>query len=193
MTSNLPVNRGSRDRRPRVFAILPRLAFSLVEVVVALGVFAAGIISVLALFGSLANSVRANREAEVAACIADLLSSRLRTLPFETVVASLRTAAQPDDDAAAGRDLFYASLSGDRIGLNDDPAWNRSDRDKFFEITLIRNEELSPPGRDTEAAWIAFNARVRWPAFRPLASGGVVRGPGSNRMQVLLLPGSVRR
>jgi type II secretory pathway pseudopilin PulG len=174
-----------------VFAVLPRRAFSLVEVVVALGVFAAGIISVLGLFGSLANSARANREAEVAAGIADALSSRLRTLPFETVVASLRTAAQPDGDAAASRDLFYASLAGDRIGLDDDPVWNGSDRDKFFEITLIRSAELSPPERDADAAWIAFNARVRWPAFRPPASGAAVRGTG--RMQVLLLPGSVRR
>ncbi len=171
--------------------MLPRQAFSLVEVVVALGVFAAGIISVLALFGSLASSARANREGEAAACIADALSSRLRTLPFETVVASLRTATKPDDDAAASQNLFYASLAGDRIGQDGDPVWNGSDRDKFFEITLIRNEQLSPQGRDADAAWITFNARVRWPAFRPPGSGAAVRETG--RMQVLLLPGSVRR
>jgi hypothetical protein len=165
----------------------------LVEVVVALGVFAAGIIPVLAFFGALTHSARADREAEAAAGIADALVSRLRTLPFDTLAARLKTTVQPGDKPADGRDLFFASLGGDKIGPDEDPVWNGSDRDKFFEITLLRNEELSPAERDADAAWLAFNVRLRWPAFRPVSAGGAVRTGESERMQELIFSGSVRR
>lgn len=172
----------------------------MVEVVVALGIFGAGIVPVLAFFGSLAHSARANREAEAAAGIADALSIRLRALSFDTIAALLKTGAEIEgmagpsgDDAAADRGLFYASLSGDRIGQGGDPVWDGHDRNRFFEITLIRNAELSPSERDVETAWIAFNVRVRWPAFQRRASGSAARTREADRMQMLLFSGSIRR
>jgi type II secretory pathway pseudopilin PulG len=184
-------------------------AFSLVEVVVAVGIFAVGIVAVLGLFAPVVQSARASSESEAAAGVVDLLASRLRVQSIAAVADCLKSPAQFEQDASrsdydpvADSRVFYASLAGDKIGLGDDPVWNGRDRDKFFEIVLIRNEALSPVDNDGAAAWLAFNVRVRWPAFLPLGNGGAVQiGAGSNaavrfdhgQKQALLFSGSVRR
>jgi len=170
-----------------------RSAFSLLEVVVALGIFAGGIVAALGLFGSLARSARADAEAGAAAMVSDLLASRLRALSFAEVAALLL-----DDDGSVGDGspegkVFFANLAGDKIGRSADPVWTGDDREKFFEIALLRNEQLSPPGSDDEAGWLAFTVRVRWPAYRLRPDGSALRLNEAGQMQVLLLSGSVRR
>jgi len=170
-------------------------AFSLLEVVVAVGVFAVGMVGVVALFTTVARSVSTSSDAEAAARVADALRTKLQTLPWADVAALLKATAgqthaltaadaRGDYNPAADPQILFASRDGTKIGLAADTAvWGprtpqlNPDRDKFFEIALIRNETLSPlpgapaedgtaaPNPDDTAALLAYTARVRWPAF----------------------------
>jgi type II secretory pathway pseudopilin PulG len=179
------------DHRTRIAR--GRNAFSLLEVVVALGIFAGGIVAVLGLFGSLVRSARADREAGAAAMVSDLLASRLRAMSFAEVAALLRKNGGGVGDGFPDGNVFFANQASDKIGRSADAVWTGDDREKFFEIALLRNEQLSPPASDDEAAWIAFTVRVRWPAYRLRPDGSAVRLNETGQVQVLLLSGSVRR
>jgi hypothetical protein len=71
-------------------------------------------------------------------------------------------------------------------------------------VDLIRNDALSPKASDSSAAVVAFNVRVRWPAFQRASSGAAVQvgaNPGGggpvpfdhSRKQVLFFTGSIMR
>jgi type II secretory pathway pseudopilin PulG len=146
------------------------LAFSLLEVVVAVGVFAIGIVAILALFAPAAKSVSANAEAEAAAAVAQALAADLQRRvvpadaePFAAVTALLKKStaaggheltadnARADYDIARDPQLLFANRDGTKIGTFADTVWVRRTPDdpdlnweKFFEIALIRNETLSP-------------------------------------------------
>lgn len=193
-------------------------AFSLIEVVAAVAIFALSMVAVLGLYTPVAQSVSNSVEAEAAARVADALLSRLETLPFDTAAALLKTNVELQTQDARGNynpndgtdaRVIFATLGGE-TGIYD-PAkkvWIDSagrtlaDRDKFFEVALIRNEALSPAASDGTAAMLAFNCRVRWPVFRPNAAGGGMQ-VGANQagavthdhsqQQVMFFSGSVRR
>ena len=178
------------------------MAFSLLEVVVAVGVFAIGIVAILALFAPAAKSVSANAEAEAAAAVAQALAADLQRRvvpadadPFAAVTALLKKSiaggheltadnARADYDIARDPQLLFANRDGTKIGtFADTTVWGtpNSNREKFFEIALIRNETLSPPADpaadppvnpDAAAAFIAYTARIRWPAFVALSGAG---------------------
>ncbi len=164
-------------------------AFSLLEVVVAVGVFALGMVAVVGLYAPVAKSVSTVGDAEAAARVADAVRSRLQTLPFETALTLVQTPAnlrRKDGDGAYNPndgtkypEVLFGKLSGD-VGVYDatrDPkAWYDArgarvpDADKYFEIDLVRNETLSPVAADATAALVAYTIRVRWPAFLPSTS-----------------------
>lgn len=179
------------------------MAFSLLEVVVAVGIFAIGIVAILALFAPAAKSVSANAEAEAAAAVAQALAADLQRRvapadpdPFAAVTALLKKStaaggheltadnARADYDIARDPQLLFANRDGTKIGtFADTTVWGtpNSNREKFFEIALIRNETLSPPADpaadplvnpDATAAFIAYTARIRWPAFVALSGAG---------------------
>lgn len=206
-----------------------RAAFSLLEVVVAVGIFAAGMLGVVALFTPVARSVADNADAEAAARVADALRLRLQELPFAEVAALLKSSngarhaltdadARTDYNPAADPQILFASRDGTRIVRHPDwkePASNNlPNRDRFFEIALIRNEMLSPltpaapegegsPANPDETAFLlAYTARVRWPAYiRDGGSGAVQVGSNPAALvrfdhsskQVLFFTGSVTR
>jgi hypothetical protein len=171
--------------------------------VVAVGVFAIGIVAILALFAPAAKSVSANAEAEAAAAVAQALAADLQrrvvradAAPFAAVTALLKKStaaggheltndnARADYDIARDPQLLFANRDGTKIGtFADTTVWGtpNSNREKFFEISLIRNETLSPPADpaadppvnpDATAAFIAYTARIRWPAFVALSGAG---------------------
>jgi type II secretory pathway pseudopilin PulG len=175
----------------------------LLEVVVAVGVFAIGIVAILALFAPAAKSVSANAEAEAAAAVAQALAADLQrrvvradAAPFAAVTALLKKStaaggheltndnARADYDITRDPQLLFANRDGTKIGtFADTTVWGtpNSNREKFFEIALIRNETLSPPADpaadppvnpDATAAFIAYTARIRWPAFVALSGAG---------------------
>jgi hypothetical protein len=113
---------------------------------------------------------------------------------------------------ATDKQLLFASRDGTKIGVYTDPIWRdpvskvNSDRDKFFEIALIRNEALSPndPTIDATAPLIAYTARVRWPSFVAVAGSTttaiqVGANPSAlvpfdhSQKQVLFVTGAINR
>lgn len=140
-------------------------AFSLIEVVAAIGIFAFAMVAVLGLFSPIARSVVTSSDGEAAARIADVLRTRLQSMPFDEVAALLKNSttqqghelsdadAKADYDITQDPQLLFASRDGAKIGLYSDSVWTNPatrrnwDGEKFFEIALVRNESLSPkPG-----------------------------------------------
>lgn len=209
----------------RHLSLVPRgaAAFSLIEVVAAIAIFAIGMVAVLGLFAPVTKSVSANRDAESAARVADAVRARMGTLPFATALALIQASAdiqKHDADPAYNPNdgkhpaVLFARLNGE-VGVYDATAKNWldaslptprafSDLDKFFEVDLIRNETLSPVVDEslTPSALIAYNIRVRWPVFQQTAPGTATQvgaAPGTqvpfdqSRKQVLFFTGSISR
>jgi prepilin-type N-terminal cleavage/methylation domain-containing protein len=195
-------------------------AFSLIEVVAAVAIFAIGMVAVLGLFAPITKSVSVSADAETAARLADAARARLSSLPFATAAALIQDATAVQKNDADGSynpndgkhpAVIFGKLNGE-IGIydaaNGRKDWRDSadarvaDADKFFEIDLIRNAALSPATDDAAAPLIAYNVRVRWPAFQPASSGAAVQvgaSPGTpvpfdpSRKQVLFFTGFITR
>jgi prepilin-type N-terminal cleavage/methylation domain-containing protein len=214
---------GEAGKSPRSHAGLR--GFSLLEVVAAVVIFSIGMVAVLGMFAPVTKSVAAVAEAESAARIADAVRARLRALPFDRALALVQEVADvrrndgngaynPNDGKNPA--VIFARLSGD-VGIYDPAearkAWYDStvptpvrmaDADKYFEVDLIRNDALTPKSADASAPMVAFNIRVRWPAFLAASSGAPVQiganptggGPvpyDQSKKQVLFFTGSILR
>ncbi len=193
-----------------------RRAFSLIEVVAAVGLLAVTVVVVLSLSTPVVKSVSASAEAESAARVVAALTSRLR---FADVQSLLKTSAQlkaddanPRYDPTDGKDakVLLATAAGE-AGVYDPAkkAWVGGagtalpTRDLFFEVELVRNDTLSPASADDTASVLAFTARVRWPVFRPTADPTRPAQPGAaqtgavaydhSQQQVLFFTSSVSR
>lgn len=136
-------------------------AFSLIEVVVAVGIFAIAMVGVIGLFAPVARSVSDSSDAEVAARVADALRAKLQSMPLADVALLLKNSSAAgheittddsriDYDLTKDPKLLFASRDGTKIGLYADAIWvnpatrRNWDGEKFFEIALIRNEAVSP-------------------------------------------------
>lgn len=192
-------------------------AFTLLEVIVAIGIFAGGMVAVIALLSSVTKSGATSSDADAAAHVADSLLARLQTLPFSTVSGLLQDPAAVQKNDAAGNynpndgthpAVIFSKLNGE-IGIYDSAKklWVDSsgvtvaNADKYFEIELIRQTSLSPASGDTTAAYLAFTMRVRWPSWLPSANRtGVQVGAGQpgavsfdhGKQQVVFYSGTVR-
>jgi type II secretory pathway pseudopilin PulG len=175
-------------------------AFSLIEVVVAVGIFAIGVVTVIGLFGALAKSAGETTVSETAAHLGDVLrvelQARAQRVGFlETNNAFLKTPGQLSSDPRTDSQLLFASRDGIMVGQYNDPIWDDIDAGKFFEIALVRTDGLSPEP-DTDANIFAYTATIRWPAFVPDSSPANPRhaGPADrNQQQSLFLPGAIMR
>ena len=121
-----PLERGGAQRRG-VSGRTPR-AFSLIEIVVAIGIFAIGFVAVLALLTPIAKSVAGVSESEAAARTADAVIARVSALAakdFSTAAALVQDAAavqkndgdgayNPNDGAKHPAVLFGKRPSADR-------------------------------------------------------------------------------
>ena len=219
-------------RRLTQIAAWRRGGFSLLEVVVAVGIFAIGMMAIVGLFTPVARSVSGSAEAEVAARVADALRAKLQAMPMADVIALLKKSAgtrheltdadgRSDYNPATDTQLLFANRDGSIIGGYNDPIWGprtpvlNPDREKYFEIALIRNEALSPPpatpdpdstepvaDTDATAFLMAYTARLRWPVFVREGSAGAMQ-VGSNpsapvrfdhsMKQVMFFSGAVTR
>lgn len=189
-----------------------RNAFSLVEVVVAVGIFALAIVAVIGLLAPLGSSVMDVRDGDDASRVATTIQSGL-----QEEVNRLKQ-DNPTDYWSKfatyldGGTIFYASRDGSIVGRETSTAnvgagtfviWD-TNRDnvvsssehaaKFFEVTLNRNTTLSPSGsaNDSAAGYLAFNITLRWPGY--LSDGSKVTGTSAATQQsVLILPAAVVR
>ncbi|MCX6934537.1 MAG: hypothetical protein NTZ29_17930 [Verrucomicrobia bacterium] len=87
----------------------------MLEVVVAVGVFAIGIVAILALFAPAAKSVSANAEAEAAAAVAQALAADLqrRVVPADADPFAAITALLKKSTAAGGHELTADNARAD--------------------------------------------------------------------------------
>jgi len=164
------------SRKPAKYA----RGFSLIEVVIAIGICAVTVVSVVALYGPTQQAVSDARQAQDAAQVIGAVQTELQHLPFATVSSYL-----------AGGDVLYANPTGSRIGPYLAPVWSdlgasqrERDREKFFEIALIRNEAFGPV-----AGALIFTLRLRWPAY----NGDGLRLTDETQQKILLVPAAVAR
>ena len=155
----------------------PRLAgaFSLVEVVVAIGFVAASLVAVLGLLAATTHSSSELSDAQGRACLGGSVQCELERLKDSLGFAGLASAVPPSGSTVPLR------LVGTRDGLRvrcaeaADPAANRSlcdpvlsgiaNRDRFFLLELIRLPEWETA---PDAGFVAVSVRCSWPYKLPV-------------------------
>jgi type II secretory pathway pseudopilin PulG len=158
-----------------------RLAgFSLLEVIVAVGIFATGVVTIVGVLGVIAKSIGANLEAGRAAHLGDALHLYLkaevaRAASLDPVDALLRD--------APGTPVLFASRDGMRIGPAGDATWRERASEQFFEIRLL--PPLAGPGGDD--VLLCYVAEVRWPVRR------APQDIGSAAQEFIHLAGAISR
>ncbi len=167
-------------------------AFSLIEVVVAVGIFAIAIISVIGLLVPISNSVVDVRDGDYAARLVTLAQSQIQALGFNSLAG---TNGYLDKPPTAG---IYASMDGSKLGLGDnktlwgeDPVTKAVNRkDQFFKIELTRNTNLSGAdgSKDSEAGFLAFNMKVTWTVYNQ--NGKEVATP---QLSTMIIPCAITR
>jgi type II secretory pathway pseudopilin PulG len=154
-------------------------AFSLVEVVIAVGLFALSILAVVGLLGPILDSIRESEETEIASNLNELIRAELERIPFADIE-GFPTGTNDRVVLYASRDLTAIGLAGaggaqwrDLLTQLNALASDRQygDADTFFRIEL-RNSEAFPFDQNTHASR-TFHIRVYWPMYRRT-------GPGPN-------------
>lgn len=163
--------------------------FSLIEVICALGIFAGGILVVMAFFPLMAKSGERSGLSSAATAVADQVAAELRRRPWSEVISEVQSAADllvgdlnPVEDARR----FYSTLDGRTIAKASDSVWSEVTMKRQFEISLVRDEDLSPLANDPSAAWLVFEIRVRWPIE-------LIQDHASSEQGVRWFHGSIRR
>lgn len=131
-------------------------AFSLVEVVLAIGLFVFAIVGVIGLFGPAMRSATEAGASEAVSGVLARAEGELRQMAYDEVLV-----------LANGHPVLFADASGLNVRQSHDPKWGGSNGGKFFEILLHRNQQLSPAGQDGASAHLVLWMEVRWPAYLP--------------------------
>ena len=172
-----------------------RAGFSLVEVVVAVGIFAIAVIAVIGLLGPINQSVAGVRETDDASRVVGVLQAELQRAGIPTVIGFI-----------GSTNKVYASRSGNKLGIASNAVWTTDvedingngtvdnferDAQKFFEVKITRNTTLSPSGNDNTAGYFAFNIELRWPAFT--GDGVELTGDALEQQSILVVPAAITR
>ena len=172
-----------------------KLGFSLVEVVVSVGIFAVAIVGIIGLFAPTTKNVAAVADSDSSTRAVEAIQA------YWQGIASSPASADPTKsgfsktipDAFSAGYVFYANKGGDKVGRAADlPTLS----DRFFEFSLTRNGDspntgdgLSPVGNDNTAGFLAFMINLRWPAYLP---NGVPVTDNSQK-STLIIPAAVTR
>lgn len=166
-------------------------AFSLVEVVVAVGIFALAIVGVIGLLVPTGKSISDVADTDSASRVISAIQAGLQKAGFTTV-----------QNALSGTQ-FYASKDGSKVGLGSDTTlWTSGqNQEKFFEFTLARNTALSPSGNDPAtgkpyddaAGFLAFTIILKWPAYAPTSDGVTGTAVDPAQKSVMVVPAAITR
>ena len=173
-------------------------AFSLIEVVVALGIFAIAIVGVLGLLSPTTDLVSDTIDSGIASRLADTVNAEVERAGYDTVRGLLLLGSELDDDGRIVANRLLANRAGDVIASQSQLTGNQSlllQADRFFEVVLVRNEGLSPntADNDNSAGFLAFSVRVTWPAqVSDGTESGFVEVPRADR-SVFTFNAAVRR
>ena len=168
-------------------------AFSLVEVVVAVGIFAIAVISVIGLLGPINQSVANVKDGDDASRVVSIIQAELQRLGVTAV------------NGYVGGAALYASRNGDKIGADVATApWNVDVPDlngnaavdafeinaqKFFQVKLTANPDL--PFTAATDGFLALNIELRWPAFT--GDGQQLSGDALEQQNILIVPAAITR
>lgn len=146
-------------------------AFSLVEVVVATGIFALAVVSVLGVMSATSKSISETKEADSAFRLIGRLTSALQHEYSQNGYSNFKNAI------TSGR-ILYANKDASKVGLNNsqirnvdgnlDDMW-KNFGEKYFRIDFIPNNQfpLTPDTVADARGFISFFVRVAYPAYLP--------------------------
>jgi len=156
--------------------------FSLVEVVVSVGIFAVAIVGIIGLFAPTTKYVAAVGDSDGSTRAVAAIQSALKESGFTAVKSSF----------AKGY-IYYVNKNGTVVDkINADGSLNQvvtSDADRFFEFSLTRNTDLSKVADDDAAGFLAFTINLRWPAYLPNG----VQVTDNSQKSSLIVPAAVTR
>lgn len=128
-------------------------AFSLVEVVVAVGVFVGAVVVALGLLTATASSARSTLETNTAVRVAQSAQALVRQWTWKQAMDGLDTNAP----------AIFATRDGNTLSLVAVEAV-AADAAPFYQVELSRNGDFSPAANDETAGYLALRLRVSWPA-----------------------------
>jgi uncharacterized protein (TIGR02598 family) len=168
--------------------------FSLVEVVVAVGIFAIAVIAIIGLMVPINQSVANVRDGDDAVRVASVIQAELQRVGITQVNTYL----------TAGTTL-YANRNGDKVGTDVLTApWNvdvpdlngdgnvddfEKNAQKFFEVKLTQNP-TQPFAAATEG-FLAVNIEIRWPGYT--GDGNKIQNDAREQQSVLIVPAALTR
>lgn len=171
-----------------------RSAFSLVEVVVAVGIFALAIVGVIGLIAPTSKNITDVVDGDAATRVISAIQSSLQesvsssSTGFTTLAASLQTPAANTDPTYN----YFSTRDGRTVSSSTNWPSTLTDADKFFEFALLRNTTLSDAANDTTAGYLAFTISIRWPAYVATSAGGSVAVPNAQK-SVMIVPVAITR
>lgn len=171
-----------------------RAGFSLVEVVVAVGIFALAIVGVIGLLGPTARSVSDVSDSDAATRVVSTIQAALqqRVASSSTGFTSLGSVLQVPSGGNPPTYDFFATKDGRFVGTAAEfTTASVSNSEKFFEFALLRNTSLSGSNNsgDASAGYLAFTISLRWPAYQ--ANGTQVTE--ASQKSVMIVPAAVTR
>ena len=175
--------------------IKKRLGFSLVEVVVSVGIFAVAIVGIIGLFAPTTKNVAAVADSDGSTRAVAAIQSYLKEKASASNGFSFLQTALGDDSNTTGTGyVYYVTKGGEKVVNKDDTgaATTIPNNERFFEFSVIRNATLSPFADKDTAGFLAFTISLRWPAFTPSADGAGTAVADSQKSS-LLVPAAVTR
>lgn len=168
--------------------------FSLVEVVVAVGIFALAIVGVIGLLSPTSKAVADVADSDAAARAINAIQAGLQQSGFAVVKSKLLPGTTTL--TSSSYDL-YASKSGDKVGFTKGTTTPAASpftdlSEQFFEFALIRNEALSPSSpatADDSAGYLAFTISLRWPAYLPNGT----KFTADAQKSIMIVPAAITR
>lgn len=167
--------------RPTACCMSHRAAFSLVEVVIAIGVVATAVTAVVALLAALSRHASGADQSLAATRLADSVTEALLELAAADGLQSLamRVPAMTSDPESA---LLFLS---DRSGLELRPATEGgTGADEGFFLVCVRRFGDGPLRLQPDACSAAFNVVVMWPYLVSSAEGAPRRCPPADRERI---------
>ena len=168
----------------------------MVEVVVAVGIFAISIVSVIGMVAAITNNVAEVREGDDASSVVVNLQSKLQTVGFANLRGYMGAVTSKTEDAR-----IYSNRDASRIAFgNSTSIWDpdnslstaEENAQKYFLIELTPNNALSPNSGtmlDSVSGYLAFNVRLIYPAY----FGDGTRVPDSSQQSSMVVPVVVTR
>ena len=142
--------------------------FSLVEVVVAVGIFALAIVGVIGLFAPTSRNVANVADNDSASRVVSSIQSALQQSGYSRIQQELSLPAPTSYYSTKSNDGNFYIASGNVVKkIDGSTADGVSLSDLFFEFTLLRNTTLSPVSNDATAGFLAFTISLKWPAYLP--------------------------